>query len=123
MSTRLEQITAVLDRLSTNAGSDVVGAVAVSTDGIVLAARVSGNINADRIGATAATLVGVAKRVSNDLKIGVAEEAIIRADNGLLMVLPAGEQSLLAVNMRQGGALGIVMIESREAAAAISRAL
>ncbi|HNP70593.1 MAG TPA: roadblock/LC7 domain-containing protein [Kouleothrix sp.] len=123
MATRLEQIMAVLDRLSSNAGSDVTGTVAVSTDGIVLAARVSSEINADRMGATAATLIGVSKRVSNDLKIGQAEESIIRADNGLLMVLPAGEQALLAVNMRQGAALGIVMIEARDAAAAIGRAL
>ena len=56
-------------------------------------------------------------------KPGQAEESIIRADNGLLMVLPAGEQALLAVNMRQGAALGIVMIEARDAAAAIGRAL
>lgn len=123
MATRLEQIVSVLERLSANAGSDVTGAVAVSTDGIVLASRVSGDVNADRLGATAATLVGMSKRVSNDLKIGTAEEAIVRADNGLLMVLPAGEQGLLAVTMRQGAAPGIVMIESRDAAAAIGRAL
>ncbi len=123
MATRLEQIVSVLERLSANAGSDVTGAVAVSTDGIVLASRISGDVNADRLGATAATLVGMSKRVSNDLKIGMAEESIVRADNGLLMVLPAGEQGLLAVTMRQGATLGIVMIESRDAAAAIGRAL
>lgn len=123
MATRLEQIESVLERLASNAGGDVTGAVAVSTDGIVLAARVSGDVNPDRLGATAATLVGMSKRVSNDLKIGVAEEAIVKADNGVLMVLPAGEQSLLAISMRQGAALGIVMIESRDAAAAIGRAL
>lgn len=111
MATRLEQIVSVLERLSANAGSDVTGAVAVSTDGIVLASRISGDVNADRLGATAATLVGMSKRVSNDLKISMAEESIVRADNGLLMVLPAGEQGLLAVTMRQGATLGIVMIE------------
>lgn len=123
MATRLEQIESVLERLASNAGGDVTGAVAVSTDGIVLAARVSGDVNPDRLGATAATLVGMSKRVSTDLKIGMAEEAIVKADNGVLMVLPAGEQSLLAISMRQGAALGIVMIESRDAAAAIGRAL
>lgn len=123
MSTRLEQIMAVLDRLSANGGSDVAGAVAVSQEGIVLAAHTSGDANADRIGATAASLIGMSKRVAGDLKIGLAEETIIKADNGVFMVLPAGEQSLLAVNLRQGANLGIVLIEAREAAAAIGRAL
>ncbi len=123
MSTRLEQITAILDRLSTNGGSDITGAVAVNTDGIVLASRMAGDHNADRVGAVAATMIGVTKRVSGDLKLGVAEEAIIKAENGLFVVLPAGDQSLLAVNLRQGASLGIALIEAREAAAAIGRAL
>jgi uncharacterized protein len=123
MSTRLEQITAILDRLSTNGGSDITGAVAVNTDGIVLASRMAGDHNADRVGAVAATMVGVTKRVSGDLKLGTAEETIIKAENGLFVVLPAGDQSLLAVNLRQGASLGIALIEAREAAAAIGRAL
>ncbi len=47
MSTRLEQITAILDRLSANGGSDITAAVAVNTDGIVLASRMLGDANLD----------------------------------------------------------------------------
>lgn len=123
MSTRLEQIMAVLDRLSVNGGPDVTGVVAVNTDGIVLASRMSGDTNPDRVGAVAASMINVTRRVSGELKIGTAEEAIVKADNGMLVVLPAGEQSVLAVNLRQGANLGIALIEAREAAAAIGRAL
>ncbi len=123
MATRQEQINGVLDRLSTNLGTDMSGAVAVSMDGIVLASRMASDVNADRIGAVAATMVGVTRRVSGELRIGNAEETIIKADNGLFMVLPAGEQSLLAVNLRQGANLGLVRIEARDAASAIARVL
>jgi predicted regulator of Ras-like GTPase activity (Roadblock/LC7/MglB family) len=123
MSTRLEQITAILERLSTNGGSDIVGAVAVNTDGIVLAAQMNGDQNADRVGAVAATMVGVTKRVAGDLKIGTAEETIVKSASGMFVVLPASDQGLLAVNLRQGANLGIALIEAREAAAAIGRAL
>ena len=123
MASRQEQVLAILDKLSSNAGTDVTGAVAVSMDGIVLASRMATEINADRVGAVAATMVGVTRRVSNELKIGLTEEAILKADNGLFMVLPAGEQNLLAVNLRQGANLGMVRIEAREAAQAIGRAL
>lgn len=121
MATRQEQILQVLEQLATNSGSDVSGAVAVSTDGIVLASRMSTDINADRVGAVAATMIGVTKRVSGELKIGSTEETIIKASNGLFMVLPAGTQSLLAVNLREGANLGMVRIEARDAAAAIGK--
>jgi len=123
MATRQEQVLSILDRLSTNGGTDITGAVAVSTDGIVLASRMSNEVNADRVGAVAATMVGVTRRVSGELKIGLPEEAIIKSDNGLFMVLPAGEQSLLAVNLRHGANLGMVRIEAREAAGAIGKVL
>ena len=123
MASRQEQIQSILERLSSNAGSDVTGAVAVSMDGIVLASRMSSDVNADRVGAVAATMVGVTRRVSGELKIGMTEEAIIKADQGLFMVLPAGDQSLLAVNLRQGANLGLVRIEARDAANDIGQAL
>lgn len=123
MASRQDQVLAILDRLTANAGNDVTGAVAVSMDGIVLASRMSNDVNADRVGAVAATMVGVTKRVSSELKIGATEEAIIKSDNGLFMVLPAGDQSLLAVNLRHGANLGMVRIEAREAAMSIGQAL
>ena len=123
MATRQEQIIGLLDRLSQNVGNDLGGAVAVSTDGIVLASRMSSDINADRVGAVAATMIGVTKRVSGELRIGQTEEAIIKSDNGLFLVLPAGDQSLLAVSLKQGANLGMVRLEARDAAAAIGRLL
>jgi predicted regulator of Ras-like GTPase activity (Roadblock/LC7/MglB family) len=123
MTTRQEQVLEVLEQLMVNSGNDMLGAVAVSMDGIVLASRMATDVNADRVGAVAATMVGVTRRVSNELKIGLTEEAIIKADNGFFMVLPAGEQSLLAITLRQGANLGMVRIEARDAATSISKIL
>ncbi|MBC8159612.1 MAG: roadblock/LC7 domain-containing protein [Roseiflexaceae bacterium] len=123
MATRQEQIIGLLERLAQNLGNDMAGAVAVSSDGIVLASRMSTDVNADRVGAVAATMIGVTKRVSGELKIGLTEEAIIKSDNGMFMVLPAGDQSLLAINLRQGANLGMVRIEARDAAKAIGGVL
>ncbi len=120
---RQDQISAVLDRLASSAGNDVSGVAAVSMDGIVLVSKMSAEVNADRVGAVAATMMGVTRRVVGELKIGATEETIIKADNGLFMVLPAGDQSLLAVNLRQGANLGLVRIEARDAAKAIGLVL
>ena len=121
MATRQEQVLSILERLSNNGGADITGSVAVSMDGIVLASRMSNDINADRVGAVAATMVGVSRRVSGELKIGLAEEAILKSANGMFIVLPAGDQAMLAVNMKQGANLGMVRIEARDAAAEIGK--
>jgi hypothetical protein len=92
-------------------------------DGIVLVSRMSAEVNADRVGAVAATMMGVTRRVSGELRIGVPEETIIKSDNGLFMVLPAGDQSLLAINLREGANLGMVRLEARSAAQEIGRLL
>ncbi len=123
MATRQDQVLAILDRLAVNGGSDITGSVAVSMDGIVLASRMSNEINADRVGAVAATMVGVTRRVAGELKIGVTEEAILKANNGLFIVLPAGSQAMLAINLKQGANLGMVRLEARDAASEISRVI
>jgi predicted regulator of Ras-like GTPase activity (Roadblock/LC7/MglB family) len=123
MATRQEQIAAILEKLTANAGTDVGGVAAVGMDGIVLVSRMSADVNADRVGAVAATMMGVTRRVSGELKIGMPKETIIDADGGLFMVLPAGDQSLLAINLKQGANLGMVRLEAREAAKEIGTVL
>lgn len=121
MATRQEQVFAALDRLTRNGGSEIAGSVAVSMDGIVLASRMSSDVNADRVGAVAATIIGVSRRVSGELKIGAPEETILKANGGLFIVIPAGDQAMLAVSLAQGANLGMVRLEARDAAAEISK--
>lgn len=121
MASRQEQIIAVIDQLMTNAGTDVVGAAAVGLDGIAFASRMSAEVSTERVAAVAATIMGVTRRVGGELKIGSAEEIIIKANKGLFMVLPAGEQSLLAINLRQDANLGLVRLEARDAARVIGQ--
>ncbi len=123
MATRQEQITEILEQLSANAGTDVSGVAAVGMDGIVLVSRMSAEVNADRVGAVAATMMGVTRRVAGELRIGSTRETIIDSENGLFMVLPAGDQSLLAINLRQGANLGLVRLEARDAAKEIGKVL
>lgn len=116
MASRQDQISNVLQHLSENTNNDVAGVAAVGMDGIVLVSRMSTEVNADRVGAVAATMMGVTRRVSGELRMGSPEETIIKSQEGLFMVLPAGGQGLLAVNLRHGANLGMVRLEAREAA-------
>jgi predicted regulator of Ras-like GTPase activity (Roadblock/LC7/MglB family) len=68
-------------------------------------------------------MIGVTKRISGELKIGSTEESIIKSSQGLFLVLPAGDQALLAVSLRQGANLGMVRIEARDSAELIATAI
>ena len=117
------KITAIIDQFMTNTGTDVTGVAAAGLDGIALASRMSSEVSNERLAAVAATIMGVTRRVGNELRIGFTEEVIIKANKGLFMVLPAGDQSLLAINLRQDANLGLVRLEARDAARLIGQVL
>ncbi|MEI6043876.1 MAG: roadblock/LC7 domain-containing protein [Chloroflexota bacterium] len=119
-ASRTEALNAVLDSLALNLGGDVLGSAVVSVDGIVFAARFSSAVNIDRLSAIAATVLGVSRRVAKDLIMGNTRETIIQCDNGYFVIYPVNEKCLLAVNLRKGGNLGMVRLESGDAADRIS---
>ena len=120
LASKTEVLEGILEELARNLGGDVNGSAVVSLDGIVFAARFNSNVNVDRLSAIAATTLGVGRRVAKDLAIGNCQETIIKCENGYFLVLPAGDRSLLAINLRQGGNLGMIRIEASEAANSIS---
>lgn len=123
MASRSELLAGILDQLVSNNSTDVAGAAVISTDGMLLGSRMGPEVNADRVGAIAATMMGVTVRVVNDLKIGKAEETIIRADSGYLVVVPVTNQVVLAITLRSHANLGMIRLEAREAGQAIAVAM
>lgn len=119
MANRAERIESALAGYIENNANDVTGAALISSDGMLLGAKMSADVNADRVGAISATMMGVTKRVVTDLKIGTAEETIVRAQDGYLLVLPVNEQLVLATTLRPNANLGMVRLEARDASHAL----
>lgn len=123
MASRADQLNNALDQLLANNPNDITGAVVVGADGMLLSARLGGDANVERVAAIAATMMGVTTRVAGELKIGNAEEAIVRAEVGYLLVMPVSKQAMLALTLRQNANLGLVRLESREAGRAVAASL
>lgn len=123
MAAQKDQVDATLQVLLSNMHSEIVGAACVSMDGIVFSAHFAPGINIDRVGAVAATTMGVTKRVGHELRIGSAEEVILRAPEGLFMVMPVGNHYLLAVCMGRNANMGLVRLQVKDAAQAIAEVL
>jgi len=116
---KTDQLNQVLEELGQSLAGDVNGSAIVSTDGIVYAARFSGGINVERVGAIAATALGVSMRVARDLTLGNTNETIIQCDNGFFLIIPVNSKCLLAVNLRKGGNLGMTRLEAGDTAAKV----
>ena len=110
----------ILDNLATSLSGDVNGSAVVSADGIVYAARFSGGVNVDRVGAIAATTLGVSRRVAKDLAMGNTSETIIQCDGGFFLIIPVNDKCLLAVSLRKGGNLGMTRLEAGDAGSKIN---
>lgn len=120
---KTDMLNDILDSLAVSLGGDVNGSAVVSTDGIVYSARFASNVNVDRIGAIAATALGVSNRVSRDLVLGGTNETIIQCDGGFFIIMPVNEKCLLAVSLRKGGNLGMTRLESGDCAKKISEVM
>jgi predicted regulator of Ras-like GTPase activity (Roadblock/LC7/MglB family) len=119
-ASKTELLNEVLDSLATNLAGDVNGSAVVSADGIVYASNFPGSVNVDRVGAIAATTLGVSRRVARDLSMGNTNASIIQCENGFFLVVPVTERSLLAVSLRKGGNLGMTRLETSEASIRIA---
>jgi uncharacterized protein len=120
MVNRSDQMNAVLEHLAANNSMDIQGVALISSDGMLVGSRIAADINPDRMGAVAATMVGVATRVANDLKIGKPFEAIVNAENGYFLVMPIATKLILAIILRQQANLGLVRLEARATGQAIA---
>jgi hypothetical protein len=85
-----------------------------------MASQIGSDTNIDRVGAITATMHGVTTRVAGELKLGQAEEVIVRSANGYLLVMPVTAQIVLSLTLRQSANLGLVRLEAREAGGAIA---
>jgi uncharacterized protein len=120
VASKIDMLNDILDNLAVNLGGDVVGSAVVSADGIVFASRFPSNVNVERVGAIAATTLGVSMRVARDLSMGQTNESIIQCEGGILLITPANEKCLLAVNIRKGGNLGMTRLEANDSAKRIA---
>lgn len=111
-ASKTDQLNTILDNLITSLSGEILGAGVVSADGITYAARFPSNVNTDRVGAIAATTLGVSNRVARDLGMGAPSETIIQCEGGFFIIVPVNDKTLLAINLRKGGNLGMTRLEA-----------
>jgi predicted regulator of Ras-like GTPase activity (Roadblock/LC7/MglB family) len=101
--------------------SDVEASAVVSMDGLIIASDLPASSEEDRVSAMSAAMLSLGERISNELGRGHLDQVYVRGAEGYVLLMPAGDDSVLTVLARREAKLGLVMLDSRRAAADIAK--
>lgn len=101
---------------------DLNGVMVASVDGLAIAHDFPEE-DADRIAAMAATALGLGARIADRTNLGELAEAVIRGEQGYLVVYDAGDTAVLVLLGPLDSNLGLMRIEARVASVQIKHVL
>jgi hypothetical protein len=99
--------------------ADIEASATISTDGIMLASVLGAGTDGDRFGAMCASLLALAERAAQEIARGALRQVLVEGENGVMLLVNAGRDAVLAVAARPTVNLGMVFIEARKTAAKI----
>lgn len=119
---RASAVRSVLRELKTSS-SDIEAAAAITTDGFIIGAVLGEGVDEDRFAAMCASLLALAERAAEEIKRGAMRQVLIEGSTGLMLLVRAGEETVLAVAAKPTVNLGKVFIDSRKTAAKLQETL
>ncbi len=102
---------------------DIEASAVISTDGLMMAARLPQGLDQDRVGAMSAAILSLGDRTASELARGTLEQVLIKGDAGFVLMTHAGEEAVLTVLATPDAKLGLIFLDVKRAAAAISKVI
>lgn len=119
MASKSEELQSILSNV-VGESSDIVGAVVVSPDGLLIASSFSRDeIDGNRVAAVSAGLVSLASRSAEQLNQGEVEQTLIQANQGNIIAVRANERGSFVALTPTNVNLGMAFLECRDATDAI----
>jgi hypothetical protein len=100
---------------------DVEGAAIVSVDGLVVASVLPAGADEDRISAMAAALLSLGERTAHELKRGQLEQVYVKGNQGYIVLMQAGAETVLETIAGPSAKLGMVLLDMKRAAQELAR--
>lgn len=122
MASRAETLQHILKGLVINT-PDIEGAAIVSLDGLVVSSVLPADTDEDRVSAMAAALLALGERTAVELVRGTLEQVYVRGDQGYVVLMKAGEDTVLETISSSSAKLGLVLLDMKRAAAEIGKIL
>lgn len=119
---REERLAQALDELMHN-DPDIQAAALVSLDGFTMASALPQGMQADRVGAMSAAILGLGERAATELGRGHLSQVFIEGENGYVLLIAAGERAVLTAMADPQAKLGLVLYDMKSAAERIGAIL
>ncbi len=120
MATRAEVMQQILRNLVTNT-PDLEGAAVVSSDGLTVASVLPAGTDEDRVSAMAAALLSLGERTASELERGDLEQIYVKGGHGYIVLMRAGDDSVLEAIAGPAAKLGMVLLDMKRAAQELSK--
>jgi predicted regulator of Ras-like GTPase activity (Roadblock/LC7/MglB family) len=102
---------------------DIEASATISRDGFIIGSVLGEDIDQDRFGAMCASLLALADRAAEEVSRGRLKQVLIEGDSGLMLLVQAGPDAVLALAAKPSLNLGRIFIEARKTAEALARLL
>ena len=119
---RADMLTSILSELN-GSSADIEASAIVSTDGLMMAALLPSGMDEDRVGAMSAALLSLGDRTARELARGSLEQVLIKGGKGYVLMTHAGEDAVLTVLTKSQAKLGLIFLDVRRAAEAVSKVI
>ena len=99
---------------------DIQASALVSVDGLIIASALPANIEEDRVSAMSAAMLSLGERISMELRRGNLNQVYIRGDNGYVLLTSVGLEAVLTVLANSNAKLGLMFLDIKRTAEALS---
>ncbi len=119
---REEMISSILSDLN-GTSADIEASAVISTDGLMIAALLPGDMDEDRVGAMSAAMLSLGDRTAQELARGNLEQVMIKGNQGYVLMTHSGEDAVLSVLAKPNARLGLIFLDVKRAAENITKLL
>lgn len=117
---RTDMFQQVLEELK-GSSADVEASALISTDGLMIASALPQGMDEDRVGAMSAALLSLGDRAARELARGTLERVLLQGERGYVIMSSSGTGAVLTVLAKQNAKLGLLFLDIKRAAEALSK--
>ncbi|WP_437881381.1 roadblock/LC7 domain-containing protein [Pseudomonas sp. LRF_L74] len=101
--------------------ADIEASAVISTDGLIMASLLPAGMDEDRVGAMSAAMLALGDRTARELARGELEQVLVRGQQGYILMTHAGNEAVLTVVTKANAKLGLIFLDVKRAAEAVTR--
>lgn len=116
MASKKELLEQVLSDLANSLGSDLLGALIATPDGqVVVSLMMKGGLDARKLAAMAAAVVGTSDKLSKLIEAGEFQDVLVRCEKENILARRTGRRAILVTVVKKDANIGLLNIEIEDA--------